>query len=179
MSTNYARWRIISFTVAEARLDNPYRRTSVAKITKSASTELYGLMQQSASAINESLDCAVKAVAAACSVPYLEAHQALKAAGRKDRRRTPTHMILDTIVKLGFHWQRMNLSHFIDRYPGGWKNFKNVTTHHPARFPNVWKDGAIYLMFTRGHVLTIIDGQVHDWSINNAKRATKIYRITK
>lgn len=151
----------------------------MAKIIKQERTELYGLMQQSANALNENADCAVKAVAAACGIAYSEAHEALKAAGRKDRCGTPTAMILDTVVKLGFHWRRVDSFDFINRYPGGIKNFKHVTTHHPARFPKVWKDGATYLMFTRGHVLTIIDGQVHDWTINNAKRATKIYRITK
>lgn len=151
----------------------------MAKIKKAEKSQLYGLMEQRASELKEHNDCAVKAIAAACDVSYEQAHQALRTVGRKDRHCTETIVIWNAVQLLGYKCERIPSCHFIDQYPGTHKNIKHVTSHHPVRFPRVWQDRYKYLMLVDSHILAICDGQVHDWSINRAKRAQKIWRVTK
>ena len=67
----------------------------------------------------------------------------------------------------------------IARYPGAHKALRNVTTHHPERFSDVWRDGKTYLMYTRGHVLAIVNGVNHDWTRGRAKRCKALYEVVK
>jgi hypothetical protein len=63
----------------------------------------------------------------------------------------------------------------IAKYPGVHKNLSNITTHHPRRFPQVWKGAPNMLLSSSRHIAAFIDGEVHDWSVNNALRANTIF----
>jgi hypothetical protein len=56
-------------------------------------------------------------------------------------------------------------------------NLKGITSHHPARFPKVWKDGKRYLAYTSKHAFAIVDGVTQDWSARTALRVTGMFEI--
>lgn len=66
---------------------------------------------------------------------------------------------------------------FIQHHPKAHHVLKGLTTHHPERFNNVWKNGKRYLAFTRGHVAAIIDGTTVDWTKGRAMRIYSLYEI--
>lgn len=139
----------------------------------------YGVRANAEAAKGETNDCAVVAVAAACQVPYDEAHRVLQELGRKDRRGTRWNLTHAAIERFGFKVERVHASHFIEQYPKAHQILKSVTTHHPDRFKKVWEDGNTYVMHVTRHVLTIRNGVNMDWSRGKAKRAMAIYRVTK
>jgi hypothetical protein len=152
----------------------------MARINTRIITGEFNQLVAASNAMNETKDCSVKAVALACGVEYEVAHRELASNGRVNGRGAYTNQILKAIAGLGFKAEHQNHWNFIDKYPKGHRDvLRNVTTHHPARFNNVWADGNTYVMFTKGHVLTIINGVNHDWTNGRPVRATSIYKITK
>lgn len=141
-------------------------------------SEVYAQHLAQGRAVRENNDCAVRAVAAATGRAYDEVHAMFKAEGRRDAARTPTTITWAVLQRLGFRAEYLPATDFIRRYPGSHASaLRSVTTHHPDRFPQVWRDGATYLMFTPGHVLAIVNGVNHDWTRGRALRAHSIYRV--
>lgn len=129
---------------------------------------------------SENKDCTVKALALVCGISYNKAHATLKRLGRKDGNGIPMRRVLNkALAEHGFKCSQVSMRGMIAQYPGCHKNLQSVTTHHPARFPKVWKDGRNYLFFVSGHVAAVLDGRTHDWSEGRAKRCEDIYEITK
>ena len=153
------------------------------KIAKALKPELYSALRENSRAIGEKDDCSVIAVASACSVTYTEAHAALEKAGRKQGKATPISVTEEALRSLGFSAKMMlgrEVRKNIDTYPHPHNHLKNVTTHHPRRFPEVWENyHPNMLWFTRDHVLSVKDGKVQDWSINNSLRVTQIWLVEK
>lgn len=146
--------------------------------TTQGRSEVFNAHYAQGRAIGEHNDCAVRAVAAATSRPYDEVHALFKVEGRRDAARTPTSITWAVLKQLGFRTERRSDSDFIAQYPGSHATaLKSVTTHHPDRFPAVWKNGKTYLMFTPGHVLAIVNGVNHDWTRGRALRAKAIYEV--
>jgi hypothetical protein len=141
--------------------------------------ELYNGIAGKTSELNEKNDCAVKAIAIACGLSYEEARDLCASYGRKPRRGMKTKAILECVAKAGFSYDLVPMGNFISHYPGVHKNLKCVTTHHPVRFPKVWKHNATYLAFQTKHVLAIVDGEVQDWTSKQANKLISIYRIEK
>jgi hypothetical protein len=129
----------------------------------------------------ETNDCSVKAIALVTGVNYLTALDACRHLGRKPRRGMKTFDILAAVRMLGKAPIAVPAAEFIRRY--GWKlgseggRSHRVTSHQPARFPKAWKDGNTYLLFTATHVLAVVDGVTHDWSVNKSLRVIAIYKI--
>lgn len=146
----------------------------MATIKTAPRTEQFNALCENTVAFSEKNDCSVKAVALVCDVSYDVAHAEMAKQGRKKGRGASTTSIELACIALGKNLNPVNPRHVIAQYPGVHKNLQNVTTHHPARFADVWKDGKTYLAYIKGHVLAIVDGQVHDWTVGRAKR---IYRI--
>lgn len=150
------------------------------KIRSVAKTDLYLSLAGDASIRNEYMDCAVKTVAVACDVPYATAHATLKALGRKDRARTPLHMVLQAAQQLGVKLTRVYASEMLQRYPGRHKTIANVTTHHPQRFPEVWAQGTYIMLVSGGsHVLCVKDGQVHDWTAGRSRQCCGLWLVER
>jgi len=139
--------------------------------------EAFLKLADEAMTFNETNDCAVKAVALACDVPYAVAHAELKRQGRKERKGTYIFQTLKAISVLGKTATIVPLRFFVDQYPGNHKNLKGVTSHHPRRFPNAWDKNKTYLLRSRGHILTVKGGQALDWSVNKALRICDIWEI--
>ena len=142
-------------------------------------TDKFNSMQVAADSIGESNDCTVKALAAVCYVDYLVAHTALEHAGRKKGRGSSVWDMSSALKEFGFEMETVDQQEFISQYPGNHKNLRSVTTHHMDRFNKVWADGETYLIYTRGHVLAVIDGVNHDWTKGRAMRAVAIKRIKR
>lgn len=149
----------------------------MASIKTSQRSEQFKAMCANTSAYGEKNDCSVKAVALACGVSYDVAHAEMQKQGRKQGRGASTASIELACIALGKQLNPVSPRHKIAAYPGVHKNLQNVTTHHPARFPDVWKDGKTYLAYIRGHVLAIVDGVVHDWTVGRAYRVQRILEV--
>lgn len=142
-------------------------------------TELYKQLVDEASQERENKDCSVKAIAISCGVHYKDARKALANEGRKNGKGAYTHQILNAAKALGRTATKVDVRKFIDKYPGVHSNLKSITTHHPERFHDVWEDGKTYLAFTSNHVLAIVNGVNHDWTVTRQKRITALYVINQ
>lgn len=129
------------------------------------------------SALNEANDCTVQALSIACGISYEEAHKRMADKGRRNGRGSTVYFMRQIARELGFAVETIDPKDFVAQYPASHQILKGVTSHHPERFNKVWKDGNTYLMTTRGHVLAVIDGVVHDWARGRALRVLDIYKI--
>lgn len=128
--------------------------------------------------MNEHNDCAVVALMQVTGKSYKEVHSALAEAGRKPRKGTYRHEEVKALKKLGFVMVRVYTEDILSKYPAPHCNvLKNVTTHHPRRFPGAFDADKKYLMRVKGHILAIVDGEVKDWSINRSLRAYSIEEV--
>jgi len=134
-----------------------------------------------AASLNETSDCAIKAIAITTGTPYKEVHARAAALGRKNGEGTHWHIITRIIHDLGHELKTTKPADFINQYPGVHKNLKSVTTHHPARFNKVWRDGKMYIFNCRGghHVAAVVNGELHDWTVGTASRCIGIYEVVK
>lgn len=126
-------------------------------------------------------DCTVKALALACGVPYAVAHKAMEEQGRKIGRGAFEQQWIAAGRALGFSIQRLPISWHVmmtmevKKQYG--KNVASLTTFQPARFPNVWKGKPPLPLRSRGHISACVDGVVHDWANDRAKRVIDIYVV--
>ncbi len=119
--------------------------------------------------------CGPLALSIVLDRPLPEIQKACEDFGRKDRRGTPFKIFDQVCAKYGKRLVRKDAKEFLRRIPKPHCDvLKNVTTHHPRRFPGLFPVGETYLMFTKGHVSAVKDGVVQDWAINTAKRAWRI-----
>lgn len=151
----------------------------MARIHRIQTAEQYNLMREFTRIANETNDCSVVSIALVTGVGYNAALEALDEAGRIPKRGSTTPQMLTAIQALGFHFETIHPSRFIDQYPGVHKNLQSVTTHHPDRFNGAWNDGNNYLLFTRGHVGAVVQGVNMDWTRGKAKRVYQIVRVWK
>lgn len=141
-------------------------------------TPEYQALVCAAQGVGETNDCAVKAVALVCGVPYGVAHKKLADLGRKTGHGTNTRLITTAIQELGKMVNYVNQESITALYPGVHARKRYITSYQPARFESVWKTNhRTYLAFTKGHVFAIIAGTVHDWTANKSKRVTCLYEV--
>lgn len=155
------------------------------KIERVATTERFNALSNASRGLNENNDCAVKAVALLCAVPYEAAHAKLKELGRKQGSGTPYAAIRTAIEFFDYRivqWTGSDIQDVITTYPGeGHRNLKHITTHHPRRFKKAWaplKDRRL-LLCVKKHVAAFVDGEVHDWSVNTSKQIWQILEVVK
>lgn len=149
------------------------------RIKRVEQTDKFNSASQKARELRETNDCAVRAVTVATGADYELIHKLMIDCGRKPRKGTPTYVTHRVMNELGYDMRPISPFAFISRYPGAGKKLQNVTSHHMRRYPSVWKDGKTYLLRSRGHIWCVVDGENHDWSINNALRVIEIYEVTK
>jgi hypothetical protein len=127
-------------------------------------------------------DCTVVAMTIVTGLPYATCHEALKAAGRRDRTGTYKHQQQLAYESLGYVWREWTSHEVVDlisSYPK--KGIAGLTTHQPRRFPKAWAPHShkALLLYSRGHVSAYCDGVVQDWAINRAKQIYLVVEITK
>jgi hypothetical protein len=146
----------------------------------------FNAMEEHARRIGEANDCSVKAIATVCGVSYATAREVCAQNGRKSGDGMRTNDMLHAVRSLGFDCKEFSRygegcikSTFISQYPPSHQILKNVTSHHPKRFNKVWADGKSYLFFAKNHVLAVVDGVNHDWTVGRAMQVYLIVEITK
>jgi len=110
---------------------------------------------------NETHDCSVKATALVCNVPYSVAHEALRKAGRENRKGAYHYQTIGAISSLGFTAVKMVIPPQVRTI----KNARLATDHRSC------------LVFVRGHVAAMINGKVEDWTHGRKHRITSMYQI--
>jgi hypothetical protein len=90
-----------------------------------------------------------------------------------------TNNLIKAFADHGFVLEPVKDNTIIDKYPKGHRDvLKNVTTHHPRRFPQAF-EGLNLLLVSKGHFVAIANGQVECYSVNNSLRAIFIYSVRK
>lgn len=116
----------------------------------------------SASKYHESADCAVKAVASVCDIPYEVAHKALKDAGRKDNHGTKPSIYKKVIESFGYDVFTLRDS--------GAKTCVSAE--------KVLKNGK-YLCRVTKHVFAVIDGEIIDNGYGRRKHFIEVLKVVK
>lgn len=124
--------------------------------------------------------CAIAAVAILTGRSYADVSVLMAEKGRKHRSGTP-QIITDNVLKdLGYDLKRVDIKGIIARFPKPHCNvLKNLTTHHPRRFPGCMDPAKMYMAHVSGHVLAITGGEVRDWSVNRSLRIYKLEEVVK
>jgi hypothetical protein len=116
-------------------------------------TDKFNDLRHKATVHNENNDCAVKALAIVTDKDYSLVRNLLAERGRRPGKGTNRQDSWEVLERLGFTSVSVSPKQFIDKYPLPHCNvLKNVTTHHPDRFPDVWRDGNTYLLYCKGCV---------------------------
>jgi len=152
----------------------------MAKINKDyyPQTPIYKDAAASGKKLNETNDCTIVALTVVTGKPYAQCKAALEKHGKKARRGCNAIIQEKALKDLGFAVQWISPQSFIDQYPEVHKRaLKNVTNHHPDRFPQVFKDGKTYLFHNNSHVLAVVDGAVHDHSRGTRRQVKSIHEI--
>ena len=137
-------------------------------------------MRERGDSLADKNDCVVIALALAAKITYDEAREICAHYGRKEGKGV-NRIEWQAFFKVelrerGIKMRRVDPKTFIARYPKPHCNaLKSVTTHHPDRFHDAWKDGQRYLFISKGHVCYVEDGLVHDWSRGRALRCHEIF----
>lgn len=122
--------------------------------------------------------CTVIAISLLTGITFDQAQAMMAKRGRKVGK--GAHGIHGALNELGYSLKRVSLRDIISSYPAPHCNvLKNVTTHHPRRFPGCFDASKNYLIHSRGHVAAMLGGEVKDWSINSALRVICMYEVVK
>lgn len=142
-------------------------------------TDKYNQLFADSERHNERSDCTVVAIAIVTGKSYTQSWDALAAAGRQPRCGATRDKQRKALAALGYKARRVQPDYFINQYPEVHKRqLKNVTSHHPDRFPHVFQNGKVYMMFNRKHVAALVDGKLHDWTRGTRKKIVEIWEIT-
>ena len=139
-------------------------------------TNEFKSMCEDARALGEHNDCTVKAIAITTGVPYKKVHEAMRSKGRKNGKGATLWQMELACKDLGFVMKRVNKNNFLSQYPKSAK-LQNITTHHPAKYNKVWKDGKNYIFSTNKHVVAVKDGVNHDWTVGRSLRVQVLYEV--
>lgn len=114
-------------------------------------------------AIGERNDCSVKALSIVADIHYGIAHKIMKIGGRKDGCGSTVASLMAALAVLG------------------WKNTEVTDSVNAKTIKKVSSDPAFstgrFLIYTRGHIVSVIDGKVEDWSEDRALRIKKVWKI--
>lgn len=123
----------------------------------------YTTTKEASARMNESRDCAVKAVAIATGTEYEVVHAMLKAAGRRNRHGTYRAQTDKVIGQLGF--TQIDVTHQV--------RGKTVRTVEGEL------TGGNYMVFVAQHVLAVTDGVVQDWTAGRQHRIKNVLKIIR
>lgn len=111
-------------------------------------------------------DCTVRALAATTHLTYVEAYQALAAAGRRPNGRIRPSRWQAVFGTVGY-----TLTGMIDQGIDG-KTILSVQRQLSMR-------PGKYLVLVSGHVLAIVNGLVHDWAAGRRHRVLAVWQVRK
>ena len=114
---------------------------------------------------NDTNNCAVVATALAANVPYGKAFNLLKSLGRQTGRGTPCYMLAKAFNQLGF--RLVEKGDIRTR----WGTVSTITKKLPSK--------GTFIAYVSGHVLTIRNGVVMDWTEGRRHRIIEIHQVVK
>lgn len=120
-------------------------------------------LQEVSKSIEETKDCAVKAVAAVTGLAYLVVHSAMCRHGRRPKSCTPNRITYEVLKHLGFK------NKDVTRY------YKSKTVRTLER--EMKHRRGTYLVWTKGHILAVVKGKVCDWTEGRLHRVIRIERV--
>lgn len=112
-------------------------------------------------------DCAVKALAITAGIPYGKAHDIMRIMGRKNGRGFRHRGIYDMVTKYTMAVKLAGRQAGKLEYPTGY-TMRTITER--------CQHGS-YLVFMRGHVAAVVNGEVMDWTKGRLHRVTSIMRV--
>ena len=107
--------------------------------------------------------CSVIAIATACNQAFGKAYHTMKRQGRPHAKGAQLFEIMGALKELGFTATK------VTGFDG--KQVKSM--------PNLLPRTGAYMVFIRGHVLTIRNGEVCDWTEGRAHRVVNVYKIER
>lgn len=126
----------------------------------------YSAIRKASDKRGERNDCAVVAVSIAGRVPYNKAHDALRLAGRKNRKGTQRWQTKAALETIGCTYEVTEAP----RQPNG-------SRYTAKTIGNGFKRG-FYLVFYRGHVAAMVNGKIEDWTDDRNHRVQEVWKIT-
>lgn len=111
---------------------------------------------------NDTNFCSVIAISVACRVAYGQAKKRLAAVGRQHRKGVRESQIHVVVEQLGCKLERI----------GGYDGTQVRTI--ASKLPSI----GTFMILVRGHVLTLKDGVIQDWSGDTARRILNIHHVT-
>jgi hypothetical protein len=105
---------------------------------------------------NEWNDCSVRALAIAAGITYGQAHDLLKAQGRKDRKGARVYMIraaAASTAKVEDVLVRQPKTHWMGGYSYTCPTLSQVIRKHSS---------GRYILITRNHAIALVDGVIYD-----------------
>lgn len=148
---------------------------------KNAGSSEFKAIDKASDEMNETNDCAVKAVSLVTELPYKRVHAVYAKHGRKPRRGVKQAVTLAVLKELGYR----------TRFNVGWKersikamakeknyHVANLTTRQIKLFPDLFQAWGRCLVWTNRHISAMIDGQIHDYTEAKAKRVKTVHVVT-
>lgn len=114
------------------------------------------------SALKESSDCAVCAVAIAGQVPYLEVHKAFKEAGRQKGRGVSLPTVFQVVDQLNLQMEDIT---------------ETVKAKTICTIPQAVDSGS-YMVVVKGHIAAVRGNRVEDWTNGRRHKVRKVFRVT-
>lgn len=128
--------------------------------------------------MTERQDCTVIALAILCRIGYKEAHDKMAEKGRAKSRGTTSDHIISCAEDLGF-----TVTEVTGKY--GYSNSSiasicqpNGCKYTPKTIGSRLKKG-YYLCLVRGHVFSVVNGIVEDWTNGRKHQVFKAYKFTR
>ena len=119
-------------------------------------------LRKAAEEMYEYNDCGVKAITMVSHQSYKEAHRMAKVVGQRENRGgMRVRSILTTLAAMGLEWENYRLF---------WPcTLATVTRRIPPK--------GRFLVFVRGHVSAVVDGQVMDWAEGQKLNVLNVYEV--
>lgn len=160
----------------------PKGRADVAHSTALYNHELRGGMDE----VN---DCAIRSTCVVTGLPYAEVHDLYKRNGRVDRRGVMNVVVERVLMQLANRGVIKILPppalpeikfRYHEPSPFGWRYVNGRMTRHGgmtvSQLCKLHPKGR-FLISVKGHVLSVIDGVVHDYKPGGKRQIQKLWKI--
>jgi hypothetical protein len=149
-----------------------------AKLPPGATKEVFAQYKALADAEGETNDCTIRAVSQITETPYQQVLALYTKHGRKPGTGASIIVTKKVLDELGFKAETLDLQSFNPAARKARGKF-GITSHHPDRFPSMWRGTGKLLVWNRTHMWAVVDGVNLDWSRGKSLRVDCISRITK
>lgn len=129
-------------------------------------SETFRKLQQASDSIEETRDCAVKAIAVVGDLSYEDAHTLLELYGRKRNHGTKRYITREALKFLDLQTKDVT------------EQFRAAGAKTVRTLGRVIKNRkGTYLVFTANHILAVKDGEICDWTDGRLHRIQGVERV--